>query len=90
MCSPISMAVVTPLSAACRAVLASHVLSWASWAAAWATDRQGRPLFAAVPGGETQREYAVRFGVNVAMYALTGNYKGDQVHVESILERMKR
>jgi hypothetical protein len=43
-----------------------------------------------VPGGEAQREWAVRFGVNVAMYALTGNYKGDQVHVESILERLRR
>jgi hypothetical protein len=60
------------------------------WAAAWATDRLGRPLYAAVPGGETQREFAVRFGVNVAMYALTGSYKGDQVHVDSILERLRR
>jgi hypothetical protein len=24
------------------------------------------------------------------MYALTGNYKGDQVHVESIRERLRR
>jgi hypothetical protein len=66
-------------------IIGSH-----DWAAAWATDRAGRPLFAMVPGGETQREWAVRFGVNVAMYALTGNYKGDQVHVESILERLRR
>jgi hypothetical protein len=66
-------------------IIGSH-----DWAAAWATDRAGRPLFAMVPGGEAQREWAVRFGVNVAMYALTGNYKGDQVHVESILERLRR
>ena len=39
---------------------------------------------------QAQREFAVRFGVNVAMYALTGNYKGDQVHVDSILERLRR
>lgn len=70
--------------------VSSVIIGAHDWAAAWATDRQGRPLYAAVPGGETQREYAVRFGVNVAMYALTGNYKGDQVHVESILERMRR
>jgi hypothetical protein len=70
--------------------VSSVIIGAHDWAAAWATDRQGRPLYAAVPGGETQREYAVRFGVNVAMYALTGNYKGDQVHVESILERLRR
>lgn len=38
-------------------------------------------------GGERQREMAYRFGVNLAMYALTGNYKTDQVHVPAILER---
>jgi len=70
--------------------VSSVIIGAHDWAAAWATDRQGRPLYAAVPGGETQREFAVRFGVNVAMYALTGNYKGDQVHVESILERIRR
>jgi len=70
--------------------VSSVIIGAHDWAAAWATDRQGRPLYAAVPGGETQREFAVRFGVNVAMYALTGNYKGDQVHVDSILERLRR
>ncbi|MFM8988788.1 MAG: DUF4159 domain-containing protein, partial [Alphaproteobacteria bacterium] len=70
--------------------VSSVIIGAHDWAAAWATDRQGRPLYAAVPGGEAQREFAVRFGVNVAMYALTGNYKGDQVHVDSILERMRR
>ena len=34
-----------------------------------------------VPGGERQREMAFRTGVNIVMYALTGNYKADQVHV---------
>ena len=29
-----------------------------------------------------------RFGVNLAMYALTGNYKTDQVHVPALLERL--
>jgi hypothetical protein len=41
-----------------------------------------------VPGGERQREMAFRFGVNLVMYALTGNYKSDQVHVPAILERL--
>lgn len=58
------------------------------WAAAWALDDAGLPLFAAVPGGEPQREMAYRFGVNLVMYTLTGNYKSDQVHVPAILERL--
>jgi hypothetical protein len=41
-----------------------------------------------VEGGDRQREMAYRFGVNIAMYALTGNYKADQVHVPEILERL--
>jgi hypothetical protein len=60
------------------------------WAAAWATDKQGAPSFAAVPGGELQREMAFRFGVNLVIYAMTGSYKADQVHVPAILERMHR
>ncbi len=60
------------------------------WAGAWAVDRRGNPLFAVVPGGEQQREMAFRFGVNLVMYALTGSYKADQVHLPAILERLKR
>jgi Domain of unknown function (DUF4159) len=59
------------------------------WAAAWAVDATGQPI-ADVEGGEQQREMAVRFGINVVMYALTGNYKTDQVHVPALLERMGR
>jgi hypothetical protein len=58
------------------------------WAGAWAINDAGRPMFAVVPGGERQREMAYRFGVNLAMYAMTGNYKADQVHVPFILERL--
>jgi hypothetical protein len=58
------------------------------WAAAWAVDGQGRPAFAVVPGSEGQREMATRFGINLVMYVLTGNYKSDQVHVPAILERL--
>ncbi len=58
------------------------------WAAAWAIDAQGRNPYATVPGGARQRTLAYRFGVNLVMYALTGNYKGDQVHVPAILERL--
>lgn len=58
------------------------------WAAAWAIDQHQQPLFAVVPGGERQREYAYRFGINLVMYVLTGNYKGDQVHLPIILNRL--
>jgi hypothetical protein len=58
------------------------------WAAAWAVDARGNNPYAAIPGGARQRTLAYRFGVNLVMYALTGNYKGDQVHVPAILERL--
>jgi hypothetical protein len=58
------------------------------WAAAWARDAGGRPIAAVVPGGEQQREMAIRFGVNVVMYAMTGNYKTDQVHAPALIERL--
>ncbi len=58
------------------------------WAAAWATDADGHHPYAVIPGGERQRLLAYRFGVNLVMYALTGNYKGDQVHVPALLERL--
>jgi hypothetical protein len=58
------------------------------WAAAWARDEMGNPLAAVVPGGEQQREMAIRFGINIVIYAMTGNYKTDQVHVPALLERL--
>ena len=57
-------------------------------AGAWALDAYGKPLLPVVPGGELQREYAYRAGVNMVMYAFTGNYKADQVHLPDILERL--
>jgi Domain of unknown function (DUF4159) len=58
------------------------------FASAWALDDRNQPLYPVVPGGERQREMAFRTGVNIAMYALTGNYKADQVHVPALLERL--
>ncbi len=57
-------------------------------AAAWATDENGRTLFAVSPDGERQREMAYRTGVNIVMYALTGNYKADQVHLPALMRRL--
>lgn len=63
------------------------VIGSADWVGAWARAESGNPMLP-VEGGERQREMAYRFGVNLAMYALTGNYKTDQVHVPAILERL--
>ena len=64
------------------------IIGGSSWAAAWAIDDAGRPVYSVSPGGDRQREMATRFGVNVVMYALTGSYKGDQVHLPSIMQRL--
>jgi hypothetical protein len=58
------------------------------YAAAWALDDTGQPLNAVIPGSGNQREMAFRAGINIVMYALTGNYKADQVHVPALLERL--
>jgi Domain of unknown function (DUF4159)/Aerotolerance regulator N-terminal len=68
--------------------VATVIVGSNDWAGAWAVDGNGAPLLPAVPGGEQQREMAYRFGINLVMYALTGNYKTDQVHVPAILERL--
>jgi hypothetical protein len=66
------------------------VIGGADWAAAWAVDDNGMPMFPVGRGyaGEQQREYAYRFGINLMMHVLTGNYKSDQVHVPALLERL--
>jgi hypothetical protein len=60
------------------------------WASAWARDERGNPLYPIGRGysGERQREIAYRFGVNLVMHVLTGNYKSDQVHVPALLDRL--
>ena len=64
-------------------VIGSH-----DFAAAWAMDANGRPLAVTIPNFPRQREYSYRFGVNLLIYTLTGNYKADQVHVPALLERL--
>ncbi len=68
--------------------VSSIVIGAHDWAGAWAVDEFGSPLLPVIPGGERQREMARRFGVNLVMYALTGNYKTDQVHLPALLERL--
>ena len=64
------------------------VVGSADWASAWAVDERGSPQFPIGRAGDNQREMAIRFGINVVMYALTGNYKSDQVHAPAVLERL--
>lgn len=70
--------------------VSSIVVGGNDYAAAWARDADGFPLYPTIPGTDRQREWALRFGVNLAMYALTGNYKADQVHIPAILRRLGR
>ena len=43
-----------------------------------------------VPGGRRQRTEATKLGINLVLFALTGNYKRDAVHVDALLKRMRR
>jgi hypothetical protein len=36
-------------------------------------------------GGEAQRREAIKLGINLAMYALTSNYKHDIAHVVELM-----
>ncbi|MBO9399706.1 DUF4159 domain-containing protein [Shimia sp. R9_3] len=66
------------------------VIGGNDWAAAWAVDTRGNTLFPVGRGraGERQRELSYRFGINLIMHVLTGNYKSDQVHVPALLDRL--
>ncbi|MDF0603393.1 DUF4159 domain-containing protein [Psychromarinibacter sp. C21-152] len=66
------------------------VIGGNDWAAAWAVNENGSRMFPVGRGfaGERQREMAMRFGVNLIMHVLTGNYKSDQVHVPALLDRL--
>ena len=66
----------------------SVIIGGNDWAGAWSQEDRGR--FTITPGGEQQREMAYRFGVNLLMVALAGNYKADQVHIPYILQRLHK
>lgn len=54
---------------------------------AWSEDEFGKWQYECIPGGESQRELAFRLGINIIIYALTGNYKKDQIHSPFIKRR---
>jgi hypothetical protein len=65
-------------AASSRDGVAAVFIGDGDWASAWAGQ----------VNNARQRELALRFGVNLVMVSLTGNYKADQVHVPALLERM--
>jgi hypothetical protein len=68
-----------------RVVLSSHDL-----VGAMAQLRSGGWTFPVEPGGQAQREFAMRLAVNLAMYVLCLDYKDDQVHAEELMRRRGR
>lgn len=66
-------------SASGRDGVSSLIIGSNDWISAWATTTSSQTR---------QQEMSMRFGVNLMMYALTGNYKADQVHIPHILERL--
>jgi hypothetical protein len=66
------------------AVIYSRLDLGSAWVAG--DDRDGA-LYTSMAGSATQREAAVRLGVNLVMYALCLDYKDDQVHAPFILRR---
>lgn len=51
-----------------------------NWAGAWSGTTLG-PM-------SREREMALRAGINMVLFALTGTYKEDQIHMKSILEKL--
>jgi hypothetical protein len=58
-------------------------------AGAWSRDNFGQWEYGVYPGGDRQRELAIRWGINLVMYAMCIDYKADQVHIPFILKRRR-
>jgi hypothetical protein len=71
--------------------VSSIIITSNDLAGAWALRSDGQPMLP-MAGGDArqQREMALRAGINIVMYTLTGNYKADQVHVPALLERLSQ
>jgi hypothetical protein len=69
------------------------ILGDGDWVSAWAKAPNGSPngLMQSFDSmGPSNNELAIRVGINAVLYALTGNYKADQVHAPALLERLGR
>lgn len=65
------------------------ILSYNDMIGSWEKDLLGTYVYSVSPGGERQRTLSLRLGVNIVFYALTLDYKADQVHIPDILKRRK-
>lgn len=61
-------------------VMTSVIVGGRNWAGAWAATT--------LQDMSRDHELAMRSGINIVMYAITGNYKADQTHIGAILERL--
>ena len=68
--------------------VSSVIIGANDWAAGWAASENGDFLISLENDIARQREFSLRFGVNLAMYALSGNYKADQVHAAALIKRI--
>ena len=75
---------------AARDGVSSVIVTSNDLAAGWAIDEDGNDLAELERDIPRQREMSIRAGVNIAMYALSGNYKADQVHAAALIERLGR
>lgn len=70
--------------------VSSIIITSNDLASGWAEDDLGQPIYSLSSTVKNQHEMALRGGINLVMYTLTGNYKSDQVHVRDLLERLAR
>lgn len=75
-------------NAAGRDGVSPVIIGAQDWAAAWALDETNKPIIDTDESLPRQREFAARFGVNLVMYSLAGNYKADQVHTAELIKRL--
>ena len=80
------------ISTSGRDNVSSVIIGSNDWIGSWAdsTQQQATNRYVRQNGNpeRRQREMSLRFGINLVMYALTGNYKADQVHIPHILKRL--
>lgn len=75
------------LSAIVRSGMAQVIFSSHDLLGALSYGSGGAAQLSVVPGGEPQRERAIRLAVNIAMYVLCSNYKDDQVHAPFLMRK---
>jgi len=75
------------LSAIVRGGMVQVIFSAHDMLGALARNAGGVQPLEVVPGGEPQREQAIRLAVNVAMYVLCSDYKDDAVHAPVLMRR---